>query len=102
MNLNVLGSRKTMGEAAGKAVEQKIIELLGEKGELRMIFAAAPSQNELLSYLRSSKHIPWERITAFHMDEYIGLPAGHEALFANFLKKSIFEAVNFKAVHLID
>lgn len=102
MNLKVLGSRNAMGEAAGKAVEQKIVELLSEKAEIRMIFAAAPSQNELLAYLRSSKLIPWERITAFHMDEYIGLPAGHEALFANFLNNKIFEAVAFKAVHLID
>lgn len=102
MKLNVLNSRGAMGEAAGKAVENKILELLSEKEELRMIFAAAPSQNEFFAYLRQSSVIPWEKITAFHMDEYLGLPADSEALFANFLKRNIFDRVNFKKVHLLD
>jgi glucosamine-6-phosphate deaminase len=91
-----------MGEAAGKAVEAKIIELLTQKKEIRIIFAAAPSQNEFFAYLRRSSVIPWEKITAFHMDEYIGLPQDHEALFSNFLKRNIFDHVNFKKVYLLD
>lgn len=102
MKLNVLDSRLTMGEAAGKAVEAKITELLAQKEEIRIIFAAAPSQNEFFAYLRRSSVIPWEKITAFHMDEYIGLPKDHEALFSNFLKRNIFDPVNFKNVHLLD
>ena len=39
-----------------------------------MIFAAAPSQSEMLSALRDEKDIDWSRITAFHMDEYLDLP----------------------------
>lgn len=102
LKLNVFDSRTAMGEAAGKAVETKIHELLTEKEELRMVFAAAPSQNEFFAYLRRSSVIPWERITAFHMDEYIGLPSDAEPLFANFLKRNLFDQVNFKKVHLID
>lgn len=102
MKINVLNTRTAMGQAAGRAVEEKILELLSEKEEISMIFAAAPSQNEFFAYLRQSSLIPWQRITAFHMDEYIGLPKDEEALFANFLKRNIFDQVNFKEVHLID
>lgn len=102
IKLNIFDSRTAMGEAAAKAVEAKILELLSEKEELRMVFAAAPSQNEFLANLQKSSSIPWERITAFHMDEYIGLSADEDALFANFLKRKIFDQVNFKQVHLIN
>lgn len=102
IRINVFDTRDEMGEAAGKAVEQKIIELLSEKDEIRMIFAAAPSQSEFFEYLRNSSKIPWEKIVAFHMDEYIGLENSSDALFANFLDRAIFGKVNFKKVHLID
>src|SRR5690606_37777758 len=102
MKLNVFESRTAMGEAAGKAVEKQILALLSKKEEIRMIFAAAPSQNEFFAYLRQSAVIQWNRITAFHMDEYIGLSKDSDALFANFLKRNIFDQVNFKKVHLMD
>lgn len=102
LEVAVFAERQEMGVQAGKAVEAKILELLEQKAELRMIFAAAPSQNEVLAYLRQSDRIPWEKITAFHMDEYIGLDEQAPQRFANFLKEHLFDQVNFKAVHLIN
>jgi len=102
MKVNVFNSRIEMGEAAAKAVASKIHELLSKKESIRMVFAAAPSQNEFLESLVKIKEIPWNRIIAFHMDEYLGLPKGHPALFANFLKDKIFDKVLFRQIHLID
>lgn len=50
-------SRNEMGKTAALEVSQKINELLLEKEEINMIFAAAPSQNELLASLVSDKTI---------------------------------------------
>lgn len=102
MEVNVFDSRKEMGEAAAKAVASKIHELLSKKESIRIVFAAAPSQNEFLESLVKIQDIPWNRITAFHMDEYLGLPKEHPALFANFLKRKIFDQVPFRKIHLID
>src|SRR5690606_611649 len=44
----------------------------------------------------------WSRINAFHMDEYIGLPAGSPQSFGNFLKEHIFAKVPFRSVNYID
>ena len=41
----------------------------------RSIFASAPSQNEFLAALRADPSIPWPRLTAFHLDEYVGIGA---------------------------
>ncbi len=102
MEVNILNTRQAMGQIAGQAVEEKIMDLLDEQEEVRMIFAAAPSQNEFLAYLSQSSIVPWNRIIAFHMDEYIGLPTGSSQLFSNFLKRNLFDKVDFKKVHLMD
>ncbi|MBQ3235167.1 MAG: glucosamine-6-phosphate deaminase [Clostridia bacterium] len=91
-----------MGECSAKDIKDKIVELLGTKSEINMIFAAAPSQNDVLKALVSDKDIEWNRVNAFHMDEYIGLDGDAPQGFGNFLKRSIFSLVPFKSVNLID
>lgn len=98
----VFDSRKNMAEKAAFDIAQKIKELLNKKAEINMIFAAAPSQSDTLANLIKFEDIEWNRINAFHMDEYIGLPKGAPQAFGNFLKKDMFDKVPFKTVNLID
>ena len=95
-------TRAEMGKAAALDVKACLLQLLEKKQTVNMIFAAAPSQNEVLAALVADIAIPWERVRAFHMDEYIGLPAGAPQAFSNFLTEHIFSLVNFKEVHLIN
>lgn len=99
---HVFETRAEMGKKAATDIKNKIKELLESKSEIRMIFAAAPSQNDVLEHLIKSEDIEWNRIIAFHMDEYIGLPKDAPQLFSNFLKDHLFSLVPFKKVHLID
>ena len=101
-SIHVFPSRDEMGHQAGKDVESQIEELLRYKESIRMIFAAAPSQNELLNYLSSSEKIDWQRIIAFHMDEYLGLDINEPASFGTFLNQHIFGKVRLKEVYFID
>lgn len=98
----VYETRKEMGAAAADDVYDKIMELLSEKEVVNMIFAAAPSQNEVLEALTKKIDIPWNRINAFHMDEYIGLNDDAPQKFGTFLKEVIFDRVPFKNVYLIN
>ena len=50
-----------------------------------MIFAAAPSQNDVLKSLTEYTDIPWNRINACHMDEYVGLDKSAPQGFGNFI-----------------
>lgn len=102
LSVEIYENRALMGEAAAKDIREKIIELLKVKEQINIIFAAAPSQNDVLASLVADSEIEWERINAFHMDEYIGLPAGAPQAFGNFLCEHIFDLVNFKSVNLID
>ena len=94
-------NRSSMGAAAAQAVAQCIRENLGQKDHLNMIFAAAPSQNEMLAAL-VRETVDWSRINAFHMDEYVGLPADATQLFRHYLNEHLFSLVPFRQVHYIN
>lgn len=102
LNVEIFEDRNAMGNAAAKDISDKIRELLKEKAEINMIFAAAPSQNEVLKALAEDKTIEWNRINAYHMDEYIGLDKNAPQGFGNFLKAHIFGLVPLKSAHYID
>ncbi|MBP5155101.1 MAG: glucosamine-6-phosphate deaminase [Clostridia bacterium] len=95
-------SRAEMGDFAAEDIASEIKRQLAYKPEINMIFAAAPSQNDVLSSLTARTDVEWGRINAFHMDEYIGLPADAPQGFGNFLKNAIFGKVPFKSVNLIN
>lgn len=102
LTVNIYDSRDEMGIMAAKDIKTAIISLLDKKAEINMIFAAAPSQNEVLAALASNKDIDWSRINAYHMDEYIGLPKNAPQAFGNFLKDRLFARVPFKSVNYIN
>lgn len=102
LEVKIYPDRNSLGKAAAKEIHDKIFEIAEAKKNIRMVFAAAPSQNEVLYELSQMKDIPWELVTAFHMDEYIGLPPAAEQLFGNFLKKHLFDRVSLKKVNYIN
>ena len=102
LNVNIYETREEMGNAAASDIKARILSLLEIKESINMIFAAAPSQNEVLLALATDKEIPWNRVNAFHMDEYIGLSADAPQGFGNFLKDHIFGLADFKSVSYID
>ncbi len=102
LNIEIYQDRDLMGRAAALTVADKIKSLLTNQERIRMIFAAAPSQNELLDNLVALGGIDWRKITAFHMDEYIGLDALAPQRFGNYLKGRIFGRVPFGRVHYLN
>lgn len=92
-------NRMAMGQAAASAIAAELRQLLARQDRVRMVFAAAPSQGEMLAALRVAPDIDWSRVTAFHMDEYIGLPAGAPERFVSWLDKHLFDHLPFEAVH---
>ncbi len=102
LNVKIFKTRDEMGKAAATDIAECIKKCLAEKDEINMIFAAAPSQNDVLHHLCMNKEIEWNKINAYHMDEYVGLSADAPQGFGNFLKEHIFGLVPFKSVNYID
>lgn len=100
--IHVGESRAAMGHRSATAIATEIRARLQNQPALRIVFAAAPSQSEMLMSLRRQQGIDWTRITAFHMDEYISLPPDSPQRFGNWLRCAIFDHLPFAAVQLID
>jgi glucosamine-6-phosphate deaminase len=101
LEVRVFRNRIAMGRAAGQAVAQKMEETLKKK-DLTMVFAAAPSQNEFLEELSKSRGVDWKRVTAFHLDEYVGLPGAAPQDFGQYLRKRLFDKVRPGKVHYLN
>ncbi|MFI9553109.1 6-phosphogluconolactonase [Nonomuraea endophytica] len=101
MRVSVHADRAATGAAAALAAAEALREILAERDEARVAFAAAPSQREMLAGLRAAPGIDWSRVVAFHLDEYVDLPPDAPQRFAAFLREEIWGAVGLKAVHEI-
>lgn len=101
LNVEVYPTRATMGAAAAAACAAALREDLVLRGRCRTVFAAAPSQNELLACLTAASDIDWRRVEAFHMDEYLDLAPAAPQRFAAYLDEHVFGKVPFAAVHYV-
>ena len=102
LTVQIFETRADMGHAAAKDIKACMLSLLDTQETINMIFAAAPSQNEVLAALVEDTDIPWNRVNAFHMDEYVGLSPDAPQGFGNFLKTHIFGLVKFKSIFYIN
>jgi len=102
LKVQIAPNRRGLGKAAGQAVAEKMKTLLKEKDQLFMVFASAPSQNEFLDTLSRIPGIDWGKVTAFHLDEYVGLPDTAPQNFGVFLRKRLFEKVHPGQVHYLN
>jgi len=100
LNVKVADTRAEMGEVAAKEIAEYINNLLEKKDEVNIIFASAPSQNEFLANLLNYP-IDWNRINAFHMDEYIGIDPEAPQAFGKFLRDRIFSKISLKSANYI-
>ncbi len=91
-----------MGRAAAQAAADFLRQTLLKQRIIRVVFAAAPSQNEMLAALVDAEGIDWKRVEAFHMDEYIGLAVDAPQRFARFLKDRLFDRLPFHRVNVIE
>lgn len=102
LTVHVYPTRSDMGSSAAAAIGAKLRQLLSEKETVKVMFAAAPSQSEVHTALLEESGIDWQRVNAFHMDEYVNLDPEHPAGFRNFLKRALFDRIPFCSVHLIN
>jgi len=96
MKMTIAPSRKEMGIAAGRCGEELLVSLLAAKETVRVIMGSAPSQDDVLGYLKASKKIDWSRIEVFHMDEYIGIPKEHPQSYYTFMWDNFFRHIDIK------
>lgn len=104
MKINVHDTKDQMAAAAAADGAERIRQALAARGEANLIVATGASQMEMLSKLTQAPGIRWDRITCFHLDEYVGLPISHPASFRQYLWERFHKQLPLplKAFHYLD
>ncbi len=101
LQVQVAPDRAAMGQAAAKEGIRLLKELLAQKDTVNVVFAAAPSQAEMMQALVEAQDVDWGRVNAFHMDNYIGLPQEDPRQFSRFLQDRLFGKLPLGQVHFM-
>ena len=80
-----LADARAIGAAAAERGAAAIRAALAAHGEATIIVATGASQFETLGHLVKAEGIDWSKVTAFHLDEYVGLAVSHPASFRKYL-----------------
>jgi glucosamine-6-phosphate deaminase len=99
MEVRVYTDRVALGAAAASHVTAFLKARLASQPRVRLVLASAPSQAEFCAGLVAAQGIDWARVTLFHMDEFIGLPAGAPQRFSEWLHRNVFSFLPEATVH---
>ncbi|MGP9538626.1 6-phosphogluconolactonase [Brachybacterium sp. AOP43-C2-M15] len=81
----VSAAAQEAGSAAGRAAADALAGILSSAERARVVFASAPSQEQMLRTLGEDPRLDWTRVDSFHMDDYLGLDPAHPAAFGTWL-----------------
>jgi len=102
MLLRLLKDKISLARAAADHAATAIRRAIAERGSARIVAATAASQLEFLDALTKAQGIDWPKVEAFHLDEYIGLPASHPGSFRKMLMEQLVTKTGIEHYHLIE
>lgn len=99
-------TRAAMGRAAAVEAASYLRGVIARQGAARVVFACAPSQDEFLAGLRAASldgltAFDWRKVTAFHMDEYVGIAGDAPQSFRRYLQEHLLAGLPVGAFHPI-
>jgi glucosamine-6-phosphate deaminase len=84
----------TLARAAAEQAAAAIRKAVAERGRCRIVLATGTSQFAFLDALTSTAGIDWDKVEAFHLDEYVSMPVTHPASFRNILLERVINKVS--------
>ena len=101
MKIIISENKYELGKKAAENGASLIRKAVQENGEANIIVATGASQFEMLTEL-VKEDIDWSKVTAFHLDEYIGIPDTHPASFRKYLKERFATIVPLKKFNYVN
>ena len=101
MEVIISETKLELGKKAAQKGAGLIRKAILERGEANIIVATGASQFEMLSELVKEK-LDWSVVTAFHLDEYIGISGNHPASFRKYLKERFADLLPLKKFNYVN
>jgi len=85
MKVKIFDTKVELGQSAAEYGAFLINEAISKRNKANIIVATGASQFEMLDSL-IKENVDWTKVSAFHLDEYIGISIDHPASFRKYLK----------------
>jgi len=104
MQIDIAPTSTECGRRAAAAGAERLGRALESQREATILLATGASQFAMLDALVAAPGLDWGRVTAFHLDEYVGLPDDHPASFRRYLRERFVARLPgaIGAFHFID
>ncbi len=89
-----------IGAVAARDAAEMIAAAIRGHGECRIVLSTGASQLPMLERL-ITLDVDWTKVTAFHLDEYIGIPETHIASFRKYLKERFASKVPLREFNYV-
>ena len=101
MEIIITETKQELGKKAAHDGAAYIRKAILDRGEANIIVATGASQFEMLGEL-VKEDINWSLVTAFHLDEYIGITDQHPASFRKYLKERFVDLVSLREFNYVN
>jgi glucosamine-6-phosphate deaminase len=95
-------STEAMGKAAAEEAAERMRSLAAQNETVAVVFATGASQMATLDALIAMPDLPWNKVVAFHMDEYLGLSDQHPASFRRYMREHLTSKVKMRQFYGVD
>ncbi len=99
LQVEIYPSRREAGRRSAAAAAEAIGQAIAARGRAVVLFASAPSQQEVLEELIARDDIDWPRVIGLHVDEYVGARETDAHSFRKFLIDRLADKVPIGAFH---
>lgn len=100
--VKLFDTNQALGTASATDLGKILKSRIAETGEAAIILATGNSQLSFLQALRQLEGIAWNKVTIFHMDEYLGMKASHPASFRRYIHEKLVDFVHPKMFYGIE
>jgi glucosamine-6-phosphate deaminase len=101
LSVRIFDDVLALARAAAVDAAAALRTAIDERGDANVMLATGNSQLVFLAELVTYNDVDWGRVTAFHMDEYVGLPPTHSASFQRYMRERVAANLPFKEFHYL-
>jgi glucosamine-6-phosphate deaminase len=99
LRVGIYETTQEIAAAVADELAAVLRQTIATQGAAAAIFATGNSQLAFYENLDSRDDIAWDKVTIFHMDEYLGISEEHPASFRHVLQKQLVSRVKPRAFY---
>jgi glucosamine-6-phosphate deaminase len=102
LRVRVYPTQDELVQDAAREVQSYFQQVFLAQGRATAVLATGNSQLKFLEQLVRLGGVDWSKITLFHMDEYLGIPADHSASFGRYMRERVAQLVKPKVFQYLE